>query len=168
MAPTIQIGDYFLAERDYFHRHIPRRGDLAIFPFPRDRRVDYVKRLVGLPGDRIELRDSRLYINGTRLEWRRVEDFAVPNGLGPIKQYIETQPDGASYRILQMTEHGPIDNFPVASVPPDHYFVLGDNRDNSADSREVSISFIAREDLSDRPYLIYWSAAFERIGTKLQ
>ena len=167
MAPTIQAGDYFVTERGYFHRHHPRRGELAIFRLPRDRSIDFIKRIAGLPGDRIELRNGQPYLNGTPLEWQRVGDFAMPHGFS-ANEYIETQPDGARYHILQMTGAGRINNFPAVVVPAGYYFVLGDNRDNSADSREPTIGFIAREDLSDRPYHIFWSSAFERIGTRLQ
>jgi signal peptidase I len=168
--PTLLIGDYFVAERGYFRRQAPRRGELAVFRWPRDRRFDFVKRIIALPGDRVRLRAGVVYINDAPIAREPAGHFSDPEFQRAMVQYVETAADGHHYRIVKVGEGQPLDNTAEVIVPADHYFVLGDNRDNSADSRDPwsGVGLVARADLTDRPYLIYWSRSHERIGTPLE
>ena len=157
MYPTLHIGDFVLVSKyeygysrysiltspNLFKGRIftdtPKRGDVAVFRNPFRTDIDYVKRVVGLPGDVVQVRKGRLYINGKRLKRKRVEDFnyRLENGRQiTVPQYIETLPNGKTYRILEMAgDQGPLDNTPPFEVKRGHYFMMGDNRDNSVDSR---------------------------------
>ncbi len=96
--------------------------------------VVVIKRVVGLPGDQIQLTNGVLYINGEPVEREKIEDFVDPSG-ERLTQYVETLPGGSQHRILERSDNGPLDNTGVYVVPADHWFGLGDNRDNSMDSR---------------------------------
>jgi signal peptidase I len=117
---------------------MPKRGDVVVFRWPGDRAQVWVKRVVGLPGDRIQMRQGVLFINGQPAALRadgigRVED---DNGARqPARRYVETLPGGVSHTLFKMTDHGRLDDTPEVTVPKDRLFVMGDNRDNSADSR---------------------------------
>ncbi|MGH6908121.1 MAG: signal peptidase I, partial [Aestuariivirga sp.] len=116
----------------------PKRGDVAVFKLPSNTDVDYIKRVIGLPGDRIQMRDGVLHINGAAVKKERIEDYADTDQQGggqPIPQYLETLPNGVSYRVLDETPNGAADNTQEYVVPEGHYFMMGDNRDNSQDSR---------------------------------
>jgi signal peptidase I len=134
-----------------------------VFRYPDDPSQDYIKRVIGLPGDRIEVRDKRLYINGTQVERTSEGEYVQPAGdIGgpPIAQeFLEKNPEGVEYTILQaMPEatRGPEKTGPWI-VPDDRYFMMGDNRDNSADSRFWTQHFVSPEAIKGRAFMIHWS-----------
>jgi signal peptidase I len=181
MEPTLLIGDYlfvskfsygysrysFPVDLSFIHGRIwegagPKRGDIAVFRPPREPGTDYIKRVIGLPGDRIQVRDGVLYINDEAVkresagEWEGEGRFGAP---ASIKEYRETLPNGVSYITLDMTDNGPGDNTKVYEVPADHYFMMGDNRDNSQDSRFLDgpVGFVPAENLVGRAEIIFFS-----------
>jgi signal peptidase I len=149
------VGDHLLGNKfvyglkwPFTHSYIfkgadPARGDIIIFEYPKDPDVDYIKRIVGLPGDVIELREKQLFRNGAKVE-------------EPFAQYIAT-----------IAQDPRCINFGPVTVPENHYFVMGDNRDNSLDSRFWG--FVKREAIRAKAWRIYWSSdgtdfRFSRIG----
>ena len=159
MIPTLLVGDYlFVSKFSYGYSRYslplglplfsgrifaepPKRGDVAVFKLPTDNSTDYIKRVIGLPGDRIQMIDGVLHINGKAVERTRIDDYVMQSHFGTIQkvpQYVETLPNGVSYRIIE-TDHnmGSLDNTPEYLVPDGHYFMMGDNRDNSLDSRAL-------------------------------
>src|SRR6202166_5100601 len=146
MIPTLLVGDYlFVSKFSYGYSRYslpfglplfsgrifftpPERGDVVVFKLPRDPSVDYIKRVIGLPGDRIQVRDGVLYINDVPVKRERVEDYVYREGGVTLRQaqYIETLPNGRSHRIAQISDNGPEDNTAVFVVPADHYFMMGD------------------------------------------
>ena len=153
MEPTLQIGDALLAtkfaygystaslpiqinlpETGRVFGETPKRGDVVVFRWPGDRSQAWVKRVVGLPGDRIQMRQGQLFIN--ELKPDGIGQAEDDNGaVEPAYRYVETLPGGVSHQILKLRDNGRLDNTPEVTVPPGRLFVMGDNRDNSADSR---------------------------------
>ncbi len=149
-------GRYVLADT-------PKRGDVAVFKYPPDTSIDYIKRVIGLPGDRIQMKDGVLYINGEAVKKERIEDYvdSEPEGPGkgrPVAQFMETLPNGVSYRVLDLDPEGSADNTQEYVVPEKHYFMMGDNRDNSEDSRYLDkVGYVPVENFAGRADIIFFS-----------
>jgi signal peptidase I len=132
-----------------------------VFKLPTDNSTDYIKRVIGLHGDRIQMRAGNLYINNQLVLRRRIEDYLYQEYGGtviPLAQYVETLPNGHQHLILKMGDNGPLDNTPTYNVPLGKYFMLGDNRDNSQDSRVLSaVGYIPAENLIGRAQFMFFS-----------
>jgi signal peptidase I len=136
----------------------PERGDIAVFKWPGDNKTDYIKRIVGLPGDRLQVTGGVLHINGEPVTRRRIEDYVAHDGNSNAyvaAHYIETLPNGRSHDILEIGDQRDYDNTRVYVVPEGHYFAMGDNRDNSQDSREWG--FVPAENLVGRAEFLFFS-----------
>ena len=178
MIPTLLVGDYlFVSKYTYgYSKHSfpfspslfsgrifqrgPERGDVAVFKLPTDNKTDYIKRIVGLPGDRIQVISGILHVNGKPVIRRRIADFEVAGGRrGKAVQYREVLPGGYTHPIIEMErDSGYLDNTAVYSVPKGHYFMMGDNRDNSQDSRVLNrVGFVPAENLVGKAEFLFFS-----------
>ncbi|WP_407118616.1 signal peptidase I [Bradyrhizobium sp. LMG 9283] len=194
MTPTLMVGDYvFAAKYAYgygrysfpfapswisgrFLAAEPEYGDIVVFRTAKDSSADYVKRVVGLPGDRIQMRQGRLILNDRPVTRVALEATLAGSACGvnegaEVRRWRETLPNGASYVTHDCVDDGYLDNTNVFTVPPGHVFVLGDNRDNSTDSRMMStFGFIPMDNLVGKVTRIFWSLdedgepRFERLG----
>jgi signal peptidase I len=179
MRPTLLEGDYlFVTKWAYgYSRHSlpfspnlfsgriwasePERGDVAVFKFPPNPSVDYIKRVIGLPGDRIQMRNGQLFINDVAVPREKVGQIDNPDITAenrPIDVYRETLPNGVSYDTLDIFPASETDDTREFQVPPGHYFMMGDNRDNSSDSR-LSVGYVPAENLVGRANIIFFSIA---------
>ena len=175
MIPTLLVGDYLFVEKyAYGYSHFsfpfspnlfsgrifgsdPDRGDVVVFKLPSDTSTDYIKRIVGLPGDHIQMKEGVLWINGQPVKRERVADYLDEDGRA-VTQYIETLPNGVSHPILEMNgDNGPLDNTDEFVIQPGHYFAMGDNRDDSLDSRTPHVGQVPAENLVGRAILIFFS-----------
>lgn len=184
MMPTLLIGDFILVNKFAYGLRLPvlnskildidspSRGDVAVFRFPGKPSEDYIKRIVGLPGDHIAYRNKRLYINGEQMEQTPMRHFqGVGSGVVMNGARVKSEAlDGVTHQIL--IREGRLNVEGEYHVPPNHYFVLGDNRDNSNDSRFWG--FVPEEYLVGRAFMIWlnWDIKggvfdFNRIGTKI-
>jgi signal peptidase I len=139
----------------------PDRGDVVVFKLPIDNETDYIKRVIGLPGDSVQVREGIVYINGEPIPRERIADFAEFNEIGygrQVQQYRETLPNGTSYIVHHMEANSAGDNTQEYVVPAGHYFMMGDNRDNSTDSRFLGqVGYVPYENLVGRATIIFFS-----------
>ena len=176
MVPTLLVGDYlFVSKFDYGYSRYsfplslpiipkgrifynePKRGDVVVFKKPPENKTDYVKRIVGMPGDTIQMRAGRLYINDQIVprEFKGQELWNTELGEQLYMRYTETLPNGIVHDIYELTDENKYDNTPKIEIPPDSFFMMGDNRDNSLDSREFGP--VAAKNLEGRSRLIFYS-----------
>jgi signal peptidase I len=178
MVPTLLVGDYlFVSKFTYgysfaslpyglklFDGRIagaaPERGDVVVFKLPRDGKTDYIKRVIGLPGDHIRVTQGVLHINGDAVGLRRLPDFVDDDRSFVVRyaQFVETLPGGREHRILKLNNDGLSNNTQEYVVPTGHFFAMGDHRDNSEDSRELkSVGFVPFENIVGRAQILFFS-----------
>jgi signal peptidase I len=180
MVPTLLIGDFlFVSKYSYgyggrgtfwgvplfpgriLETHGPQRGDVAVFKWPHDNSTDYIKRVIGLPGDHVQMKEGILYINGNAVERARLaEPIPEPGKPEPanVTDYTEHLPNGPDHIIRKRNgDDDPLDNTPDFLVPEHHYFMMGDNRDNSQDSRTDNVGMVPEENLVGKARVIFFS-----------
>src|SRR5262245_1563622 len=136
----------------------PERGDVVVFRLPKDDSIDYIKRVIGLPGDRIAVIDGLLHINGVPVKRERVADFIDDENGAHVRRWRETLPNGVSYQTLDLQDQGTLDNTGEYLGPPGHDFMMGDNRDDSIDSRVPSaVGYVPFENLVGKAQIIFFS-----------
>jgi signal peptidase I len=191
MEATLRVGDYLFIEKFPYgysryslpfggwpfgglmhgrvFSHPPRRGDVVVFKMPNRASPyymdDFIKRVIGLPGDRVQMISGSLFIDDRRVPKVRVADYLEKIGgqVHHVPRYRETLPGGKSYLVLDREDDSPLDTTPVFVVPPGHYFMMGDNRDNSDDSRD-EVGFVPLENIEGRAAVIFFSSGGDAPG----
>ncbi len=177
MRPTLLEGDYlFVTKWAYgYSKHSlpfspplfegriwgsePERGDVVVFKFPPDPSLDYIKRVIGMPGDTVQMREGQLFLNGEAVPRELVDELDNPDiteMARPVEVWRETLPNGISYDTLDLSPNSIGDNTREFQVPEGHYFMMGDNRDNSTDSR-FSVGYVPADHLVGRANIIFFS-----------
>jgi signal peptidase I len=178
MLPTLLVGDYLFVEKYSYgyskysfpldagpfegriFGRAPARGDIAVFRQPKRPDIDYIKRIVGLPGDTIQVKNGILYINDVPIkrDYKGREPYKDESMFNVYNRYIETLPNGLKHYIYEISDNERFDSTSVYNVPEGYYFAMGDNRDSSLDSRAQSdVGFIPYENLIGRAFFIFFS-----------
>lgn len=177
MVPTLLVGDYlFVSKYSYgYSRYsfplgivpfggriaedVPERGDVVVFRQPTDVSISFIKRVVGLPGDRIQVKDGILHINGEQVKRRYLGNTKARNAASVIdfKVYEELLPNGTKHYIQERSDNDSFDNTVEFTVLEGHYFMMGDNRDNSRDSRTSSVGMVPAENLIGKAQILFYS-----------
>jgi signal peptidase I len=157
MLPTIAEDEYVFAE--FYGDAAPERGDVAVFHATFSQGTPFVRRIIGIPGDRVQLKQGLIYLNSV-VAGRRAVEVGETTG---AREFVEVL-GGRSYHILKDAGFPWRDDTAELAVPPGRYYVLGDNRDNAVDSRDEQIGLVARDTLIGRVQRIYWSPQCSRIG----
>ena len=180
MEPNLYEGDYIVVSKwsygyskhsipfspPVFNGRIlgkgPERGDIAVFKLPRDNKTDYIKRVIGLPGDKVQMIANKLYINGAPVQDVVVTRAEMADMFGPraVTQVRETLPGGRTFMTQDFGPGGDLDDTPLYEVPAGHYFMMGDNRDNSIDSRvemSAGVGMVPAENLVGKAEIIMFS-----------
>lgn len=161
--PTVMVGEYITGDPSAYIGRDPQRGDFVVFKLPNDNKTDYVKRVIGLPGDRVQMIDGALYINGVAVP-RKDVGIHQEKSAAKARIFEETLANGVTYRTLNIYT-GQADNTQEYAVPPDHYFVMGDNRDNSTDSRFLNeVGYVPRKNIYVKVGGVIYSPDWSRIG----
>lgn len=178
MYPTLKVGDYlFVSKFSYGYSRFsfpgsfplfegriwysePKRGDVVVFRFPQNTNIDYIKRIIGLPGDKIKIKKGRLYINNEQVKRIAVDRYIIDEYVKLpeyYQMYQETLPNGLKHNILEISDNERlVDNTEAFIVPEDSFFVMGDNRDRSDDSR-ISVGFVPKENLVGKARFLFFS-----------
>ena len=174
MKPGLLVGDYiFVSKYSYGYSRYsfpygpnlfsgriwessPQRGDVVVFKYPNDTSKDYIKRVIGLPGDKVQLQNSVVMINGQPVKRMQSGTFTDEGSGASVPIFVETQASGVSYNTIDIQRGNPADSTREFHVPEGHYFFLGDNRDNSADSR-FDVGFVPAENLVGKAQVIFLS-----------
>jgi signal peptidase I len=181
MIPTLLVGDYlFVSKYSYGYSRFslpfglplfsgrvlaspPERGDVVVFKLPTDNSTDYIKRVIGLPGDRVQLRSGIVYINGEPVRRQPLGQYVLGDGSAvphTFQLYKEILPNGRAHEIIEISDNGPFDNTGVYTVPEGHYFLMGDNRDSSRDSRFLNeVGYVPFENLIGKAQIIFFSVS---------
>ena len=191
MIPTLQVGDFILVNKYTYGIRLPvinkkiidvnqpQRGDVMVFRYPEDPSLDYIKRVVGVPGDKVAYQNKQLTINGKPVESRRIEDYLHPERVYYSRQFVE-KINGFEHRVLNDKDAPAFvpdaSQFPyrenclynnsgvICTVPEGHYFMMGDNRDNSRDSRFWG--FVPEENIVGKAFFIWLNFSdLKRIGS---
>lgn len=179
MVPNLLVGDYlFVSKYNYGYSRFsfpfgiggfdgrimasePNRGDVIVFKLPTDTRIDFIKRLVGMPGDTVQVINGRLYINDEIVDRKAIGIVEYEKDYGEkvkVTEYIETLPGGIEHRIYEESDNGPLDNTEKYRVPEGHYFFMGDNRDNSRDSRVLDlVGYVPYDNFVGRAEILFFS-----------
>lgn len=176
MIPTLLVGDYlFVSKYTYGYSKFslplspdimegriwegePKRGDIAVFRLPSNTDIDYIKRVIGLPGDKVQMKDGKLFLNGEPVKTESAGMYQHPDGGPLVPMFTETLANGVSYNTIDANRRSQGDNTEVFEVPAGHYFMMGDNRDNSLDSR-FDVGFVPAENFVGPARTIFFSVS---------